>query len=213
MNLQGKKILITAGPTWVSIDSVRVISNIATGRTGILLAQEAAIRGARVTLVMGPCGECRLNKPVRLIRFQYFDELKKILTSRLRNNRYDIIIHSAAVSDFKPEYVSGRKLDSNRGHRLRLMPLFKLVVLIRRMGIGAKLVMFKLETGITDKALIYRAKSAREKNGADLIVANRLNPYRAFIINKENNQISARTKQDLAKKLIKVLFRNPETKR
>ena len=54
MSLKNKRILITAGPTWVAIDSVRVISNIATGETGILLAKRLSLQGAKVTLALGP---------------------------------------------------------------------------------------------------------------------------------------------------------------
>ncbi len=57
MSLNGKRILITAGPTWVPIDNVRVISNIATGTTGVLLAWQTSAQGAKVTLVLGPCEE------------------------------------------------------------------------------------------------------------------------------------------------------------
>ena len=123
---------------------------------------------------------------------------------QLRGKKYDIIIHSAAVSDFKAQYKLRGKLNSDRAHNLKLVPLEKLVVLIRRLVPKAKLVMFKLEAGITDKQLIRRALIARDKIGADLVVANRLNPYRAFIVdNKENIQV--KNKQELAKKLIRRL--------
>jgi len=205
MGLKGKKILITAGPTWVPIDDVRVISNVATGKTGILLAREAAVRRAEVTLVLGPGEEKAGGRLSRLIRFHFFSELQDILKRELKNKKYDIVIHSAAVSDFKPEYKLKGKLNSDKGCRLKLIPLEKLVVLIRRFAPKSILVMFKLELTVTDKTLIQRAKSARDMVGADMVVANRLSPYRAFIIDKENNQIKAQSRQELAKKLIKVL--------
>jgi phosphopantothenoylcysteine decarboxylase/phosphopantothenate--cysteine ligase len=208
MGLKGKKILITAGPTWVPIDDVRIISNVATGRTGILLAREAAVRRAEVTLVLGPGEERVRGKLSRLIRFRFFSELKDILKRELKNKKYDIVIHSAAVSDFKPDYKLKGKLNSDKGCRLKLIPLEKLVVLIRRFAPKSILVMFKLEPTVTDKTLIQRAKSSRDMVGADMVVANRLSPYRAFIIDKENNQIKAQSKQELAKKLIKVLLKD-----
>ena len=204
--------MITAGPTWVEIDSVRIISNIATGVTGVLLARQAAAQGARVTLVMGSCGEYNLNKSTRIIRFHFFNELKNILKRELKNNKYDIVIHSAAVSDFKPRKLRG-KINSAKGYDLELKPLPKIIYDIRRLARYAKLVMFKLEPGVSDKILINRAKEAGIKSGADLIVANRLNPYRAFIIDKEDNQIKAQSKQGLAKKLIKVLDQDLKPKR
>ena len=222
MGLKGKRILITAGPTWVPIDNVRVLSNIATGETGVLLARQAAAQGARVTLLIGPSGECNLNKSIQVIRLRFFNELKNILKRELKNNTYDIIIHSAAVSDFypvrkkfpkekrlsngfKPTYKLGGKLSSNRAHSLKLVPLEKLVVMIRHLAGKTKLVMFKLETAVTDRALIQRAKKAAKKVNADLVVANRLNPYRAFIIEKGGKQILVKNKQQLARRLVEIL--------
>ncbi len=223
MSLRGKRILVTAGSTWVSIDSVRVISNIATGKTGMLLTREAAARGARATLVLGPCCGYNLNKvcslgrkellyinkrlgkSIRIIHFHFFGELRNILKCELKNNRYDIVIHSAAVSDFKPEYKLRGKLSSDRGYRLKLIPSEKLIVLIRHLAPKAKLVIFKLESAVTKKTLIKRAKRARDMVGADIVVANRLNPYRAFIIDKEGNRTKVKNREQLAKKLIKLL--------
>ncbi len=205
MGLRGKRILITAGPTWVPIDDIRIISNVATGRTGILLAREAAVRRAEVTLVLGPGEERVRGKLSRLIRFRFFSELKDILQRELKNKKYDIVIHSAAVSDFKPKYKLRGKLNSDKGCRLKLIPLEKLVVLIRRFAVKSILVMFKLESTVTDKTLIQRAKSSRDMVGADMVVANRLNPYRAFIIDKEGNRTKVRNREQLAKKLIKLL--------
>ena len=71
MVLKNKNILITAGPTWVPIDRVRVISNIATGKTGILLAKSANKLGAKVTLVLGPVGEVGLEKEINVKRFYF----------------------------------------------------------------------------------------------------------------------------------------------
>ena len=65
--------------------------------------------------------------------------------------------------------------------------------------------MFKLEPDVGSQTLIQRAKSSGKKVGADLIVANRLNPYQAFIIGRNGSQISANSKQELVKKLVKAL--------
>ena len=97
MALKKKKILITAGPTWVAIDDVRVISNIATGTTGALIAAQARKLGLEVTLVCGPCELKICEAAVRVKRFTFFDELRALLRNELHRTRYDIIIHSAAV--------------------------------------------------------------------------------------------------------------------
>lgn len=206
--LKRKRILITAGPTWVAIDSVRVISNIASGETGILLAKEAAKRGAAVTLVLGPSGEAMLPKAIRVISFKFFDELKNIVISELKSKTYDAVIHSAAVSDFKPERITGGKISSGRIRSLKLLPLPKIIYAIRKLTPAAKLVMFKLEPGVCDSVLIKRAKSAMGRIRADFVVANQLNPYRAFILDNVGNKIPVKNKRDLAKKILKLITHN-----
>ncbi|MBU4346731.1 MAG: phosphopantothenoylcysteine decarboxylase [Candidatus Omnitrophica bacterium] len=200
--LKNKRILITAGPTWVPIDKVRVISNIASGQTGILLATVAKKLGARVTLFLGPVSANGLDKSIRIRRFRFFNELKEKLTKELRCSRYDAIIHSAAVADFKPASLVKGKIKSCKNYVLRLKLLPKIIQDIRRLAPGAKLVMFKLEPGVSDAALVQKAKSAQQKARADVMVANRINPYRAFIIDRLGNAVSVRSKKELAKKLI-----------
>ena len=98
--LAGKKILITAGPTWVPIDDVRVISNISSGEMGTLLAKEARACGMDVDLILGPVTYSEPLKGVRVTRFKYFDELLKLVSSTLARKPYDVILHAAAVSDY-----------------------------------------------------------------------------------------------------------------
>ena len=207
-NLKGKRILITAGPTWVSIDRVRVISNIATGRTGIMLAKKCAALGSRVTLLLGPVGDCTMPRSVKLIRFTFFDDLKEKIEQELALGRYDIIIHSAAVADFKPTHVYRGKIDSGRQLCVRLAPLPKIIEGIRNSCPESILVMFKLEPEVSDASLIRRARGAQEKVGADYCVANRLCPYRAFIIDSEGNRVVAKNKYDMVRKLCTILNLN-----
>ncbi len=205
-NLKNKRILITAGPTWVAIDSVRVISNIATGETGVLLAEKLQRLGAKVTLVLGPVGVCCLNRKINLMRFRFFNELRDIINKELRSKRYDAVIHSAAVSDFKPGQVIKGKIDSKKSYNLRLLPLPKISRDIRRLASKAKMIIFKLESGVSDETLIKRAKATQAKVNADFIVANRLNPYRAFIIDRKDNIVAIKTKNALAKELLKIII-------
>lgn len=203
-----KKILITAGPTWVAIDGVRVISNIATGETGTLLAEGLQNRGSRVTLLMGAAEICCLNKKIKVIRFRLFDELKDKIEKELRVNKYDIVIHSAAVSDFKPAQSIKGKINSGRPCNLKLLPLPKIIRDIRVLNPKAKLVIFKLECGIPDKTLIGRARKALATYRADLAIANAVSPrYKAFILDKKNVYFQVDSKKELAKKLITLLLK------
>ena len=229
--LKGKRILITAGPTWVAIDKVRVISNIATGETGILLAERLQDLGADVTLLLGPFPNevflrrvssgsrreteakttfgtyaCCLNRKIKLLRFKFFQELKDLINRQLGGGRkYDAIIHSAAVSDFRLKQCLRGKLDSNKIHSLKLIPLPKIIENIRRLAPHAKLIMFKLELGVSGAILIQRAKAAQLKLGTDFVVANRINPYRAFIIDRKGNTIPVKSKTELVERLLKIL--------
>jgi phosphopantothenoylcysteine decarboxylase/phosphopantothenate--cysteine ligase len=205
MSLKNKRILITSGPTWVSIDKVRVISNIATGETGILLAEEALRQGAKVTLFLGPVSVSYLPRPIRLVRFAFFKELKDRIKKELESGRYDLVIHSAAVSDFKPVKVARGKLGSGRRLSLELEPLPKIIDYIKKFAPRAKMVIFKLEAGLADATLISRALLARDKYKAEVIVANQLNPYRAFIIDKKDGIIKVKSKRELVKRLFQTL--------
>jgi phosphopantothenoylcysteine decarboxylase/phosphopantothenate--cysteine ligase len=205
MNLKNKKILITAGPTWVPIDKVRVISNIATGETGVLLAKKLQELGAKVTLLLGPVSLTPLNKKIRLINFKFFDELRWILKKELTLKKYDFIIHSAAVSDFKPTRIFKGKFDSRKPINLKLKLLPKLIADMRRLSPNAGLVMFKLGAAIRDSVLIEKAKAARQKAGAEIVVANRLNPYQAFIIDGKGGIVCVNNKRELVSKLVKKI--------
>lgn len=202
---KNKRVLVTAGPTWVPIDDVRVISNIATGETGILLARGLQGLGAKVTLLLGPVESSGVGKKIRLIRFRFFEELKNEIIKELRSNRYELVIHNAAVADFEPQRIVQGKLDSGSPYLLKLKPLPKIILLFRRYAPRAKIIMFKLESCVSDNILIQRAKTALLKAGADFIVANRINPYQAFIIDRKGRIARARTKGELVNKLLKPI--------
>ena len=205
-----KKILITAGPTWVAIDSVRVISNIATGETGILLAKEAAKKGAKVTLVLGPVGEVKIKtgKLIKVIRFRFFDELKKIIIRELKSHGYDAVIHSAAVSDFKPEKItSGKIISGIKKLKLNLLPTEKLIDLIRRIDKDLFLAGFKFEPSLKKEALLKETGRLLRRAGLDAAVANTIdnNAYRAYIVTKAGASGPLTNKRLMVKELIALI--------
>jgi len=133
MSLRNKRILISAGPTWVPIDSVRVLGNTASGETGILLADKLAGEGARVTLILGPSGMLPANKKVKVIRFHFFAELKKAIFRQLKAGRFDAFVHSAAVSDYLPEKIFPGKVGSGlKKWNIVLKPAPKLIDLVKK---------------------------------------------------------------------------------
>src|SRR5580698_10572903 len=94
------RVLITCGATWTPIDDVRVISNISSGEMGHLIAQSFRQKGAHVTIIEGPVTHTLEDKKIKFIKYRFFDELARILKQELVK-KYDIIVHAAAVSDFK----------------------------------------------------------------------------------------------------------------
>lgn len=204
MSLKNKRILITAGPTWVPIDDVRVLSNISSGETGILLAKEAKRQGAKVTLFLGPVSNNGLTG-INLIRFKFFAELKNKLTRELRQRKYDVILHAAAVSDFQPAARIKGKLSSAKKYNLKLSPLPKIIKIIKKIASPAKIVLFKFEPGASKETLLVKGRAVLKNSGAQLVVANCLVPYRAFIIDKKSGVTQAKNKKQLAQKLIEAL--------
>ena len=209
MTLKNKKVLITAGPTWVAIDKVRVISNVASGTTGILLAKEADRLGCKVTLILGPVGEADLKKAIKIKRFHYFDELHSLIRRELRTKKYDVVIHSAAVSDYKPKQLFfGKIKSSTKGLSLELEKTIKIVDKIKKYGPRVLLTIFKLELGLSKKEMLRRARGTMKIAKADLAVVNtfsKQSPYKALAIDKRRVFFMVSSKQALAKKLLSLI--------
>ena len=205
------KVLVTAGPTWVRIDRVRVLTNIFTGKTGFLIAKAFRDKGFRVTLLLGPSVFCPQDKKINIIRFKYFEELRNLIVRELKDKDYKAVIHSAAVSDFKPRRVYKGKIRSSRAElALKLRPTPKIIKDIRRERRDIFLVQFKLEVDKKREDLINVACDSLVKNNADLAVANDLEDfsglsYRAYIIDKNKNVTTVRTRKQLAHKLVEIL--------
>ncbi|MFA4888683.1 MAG: phosphopantothenoylcysteine decarboxylase [Candidatus Omnitrophota bacterium] len=209
MSLKNKRVLITAGPTWVPIDIVRVISNIATGETGILLAEKLLKKGAKVTLLLGPVNTCCIERRARVINFRFFDELKSCLKKELRARRYDIVVHSAAVSDYKPVHALRSKIrSSKKSWNIKLVQAPKLIEDLKTMQPGLRVAGFKFEPDLTHNALIKSGEKLLNNAGLDWVVANtnKNQSYCAYIIdNKRAISGPWRSKNDLADALVGCL--------
>ncbi|MCX5694644.1 MAG: hypothetical protein NT014_05955 [Candidatus Omnitrophica bacterium] len=189
MSLKGKRILITAGPTWIAIDRVRVISNLATGKTGFILADKFKKLGFKVTLLIGPVDFHSSLTGVRIIRFKYFTELAALLKKELSSKKYAAIIHAAAVADYRPREVVQRKFSSLRKcWRVNLVPTKKLVNRFKKYS-GLFTVGFKFEPDADKNQLIKKGQKLLKSAALDLVVANsnKKNTYRAYIMDKLNN--------------------------
>jgi len=169
--LHKKRILMTAGPTVEYIDPVRVITNLSSGKTGVLLASELVSAGAKVTLVYGPgtvpppAGAKVI--PVKTTK-EMFDAVKKEM-----NKKFDVVILAAAVADYTPEYYSRSKIASNKKNFvLRLKQTPKIIDYIKKWQKDVFLVGFKAETNLSKKKLEVSARKKMKESKADLIIAN-----------------------------------------
>lgn len=198
-------ILITAGATWVRIDSVRVITNIFSGRTGLFLAKLFASAGNSVTLLINPhCIGYRRVNGIITVYYRYFEEFELLIAEMLKNNRYDVIIHNAAVSDYKLTNSFGGKISSGQKKlKLCLVPTEKIIKKIRTMAKKSLLIQFKLEA--SRSKLINSAYESLRKNDSDLVVANYLEDvrsgYKGLLISKDKEVIAVNSKRDLFMKL------------
>ena len=109
--LRGARVLLTAGPTVEFVDPVRVISNVSSGRTGVLLGAELAAAGARVTMVYGS-GVHEPPKGVKTTRVETGAEMRTAVRSALGGARFDVIVMAAAVSDYAPARRRRTKIKS-----------------------------------------------------------------------------------------------------
>ena len=169
--LRGRRVLVTAGPTYEAIDPVRYIGNRSSGRMGFALASEAHRRGARVTLVAGPT---RIEPPAadELIRVRSAAEMHAAVMES--SGRADIIVMAAAVADYRPATPSSDKIAKTNAPlalRLERTPdiLAELGRLPSRQATGLPiLVGFAAETG----DVVAKAREKRTRKAIDLIVAN-----------------------------------------
>lgn len=200
-----KRILITAGPTWIRVDSVRVITTIFSGNTGIFLAKNFKKHGFRVTLIINSpyLNMAQLNG-VKVIPFKYFEDFKEKITKELKAGCYDTIIHNAAVSDYKLANVfKGKIASGKKSLTLKLTPAGKIIKIMRKLQKNATLIQFKLE--IKRKGLAKKAFKSLKENKSDFVVANALEDlksgYKSFMIDKVNNITPINSKNALFEKL------------
>ncbi len=169
-DFRGKNILVTAGPTREAIDPVRYISNPSTGKMGFAIARAAEQRGANVMLVTGPT-ELPPPANVRITRVETAAQMAEAVLDFMEHA--DIIIKTAAVSDYRPCSVSERKLKKNeRNLDLTLERTDDILREVGRRKAGQVLVGFAAETHDLES---YALQKLKEKN-LDLIVANRIGP-------------------------------------
>lgn len=206
-SLEGKTVLITAGPTYEAIDPVRFIGNHSSGKMGFSLAEEASKRGAKVILISGPSVQTLNNPDVELHKVTSAKEmLAKVFEFY---DTIDIGIASAAVADYAPKEVAQEKIKKNDENLT--IELVKNPDILKTMGERKThqfLVGFALETQNEEE----NAKGKLEKKNLDMIVLNSLRDEGAGFKNDTNKikiftktekkEFNLKSKDDVAKDIL-----------
>ena len=206
-DLAGRRIVVTAGPTWEPIDPVRFVGNRSTGKMGFAVAAEAFERGAAVTLVVGP-GTVEPPAGPALVRVTTADEMRRAVLDAAAEA--DAVVMAAAVADFRPETSADDKLKKDLGPpEVRLVPTPDILLGLKTAGLGSTggpvLVGFAAET--RDVEASGREKLRRK--GVQLLVANEVgredtgfgsDTNRAAILAADGEDVAMRewTKRELA---------------
>lgn len=227
-----KKYVITSGGISEKIDNVRKITNSSSGKLGMTIANHLLESKSDITIYY-VCSKNALrpsNKRVKIIEVVGTLDLKDKVESLLRNEKIDYFIHTMAVADYMVDYVTtldkmkksflnnsdmevikDTKISSYENNLvLVLKPTPKIISLIKKESPLTYLVGFKLLDGVSKKELIEVATRLRDKNKCDLVVANDLEDIRnkehkAYIIDKEDKVVEASDKEDIAKKLVRMM--------
>ena len=196
-SLEGRHILITAGPTYEKIDPVRFIGNYSSGKMGFALAEECYRRGARVTLVAGPVS-LSCSPGIERIDVESCDQMHAAATRVFPSCQAAVLC--AAVADFKPARVASAKINRGAGGlHIDLQPTHDIAASLGGMKQpGQRLVCFALETNDEEQ----HARAKLKKKNADFIVLNSTRiPGTTF--GTDDNQvaiISASGRRDYPKK-------------
>ena len=209
-DLQGKHIMITAGPTYEKIDPVRFIGNYSSGKMGYALAEECYRRGAEVTLISGPVS-LSCSEGIKRIDVESCKEMYEQATKAFPQQNAAILC--AAVADFKPENVAETKIKREKDDLLlRLKTTQDIASTLGKMKTSdQRIIAFALETNNEE----LNAKQKLEKKNADFIVMNSTrNPGSTFqsdenqitIIHKEGKkEYAKKPKTDVAKDIVDEL--------
>ena len=165
-DLAGKHVLVTAGPTREKIDPIRYITNHASGKMGYAIAEAARDRGAKVTLVSGPTS---LERPagVEFVAVESVQEMFDAVMQHLPES--DIVIKSAAVSDYRPKIVQEHKM--KKGDGPLVLELDKAPDILKTVG-ERKTKQFVVGFAAETQDVLKHAQSKIERKNLDMIVAN-----------------------------------------
>ncbi len=190
-DMQGLKVLVTAGPTQESLDPVRFLTNHSSGKMGYEIAEAAMLRGADVTLVSG---QTHLSPVpfVDMIKITSTEDMFNAVTSRADD--MDIIIKAAAVADYKPATFSDDKIKKKDNVDMSI-PLERTQDILKTLGANRKEGQFICGFSMETRDMIENSKAKLDKKNIDMIVANNLKDSGAGF-GVDTNKVTIITKDD-----------------
>ena len=206
-DLQGKKILVTAGPTQEAIDPVRYITNHSSGKMGYAIAKAAMLRGAEVTLVSG---RTAIEAPlfVNVVPIVTAKDMFEAVTGI--SNEQDIIIKAAAVADYRPAVVSSEKVKKKEGQMS--IELERTDDILKYLGENKREGQFLCGFSMETQNMISNSRAKLEKKNLDMVAANNVKEAGAgfqedtnvltLITQKEETSLPLMSKEDAANKLL-----------
>jgi phosphopantothenoylcysteine decarboxylase/phosphopantothenate--cysteine ligase len=214
LSLSGKKILITAGPTYERIDPVRFIGNFSSGKMGFALAEECASRGAEVILICGPTALSTSNSHIKRINVESAQEMYNECLKFFQE--VDAAILSAAVADYRPEIKSEQKIkrSDQENISINLVPNPDIAAALGKMKKPNQLLVgFALETNDEES----NAKAKMAKKNFDFIVLNSLkdegagfgfDTNKVSILSRNGNKetFGLKSKKEVAKDILNTIF-------
>jgi phosphopantothenoylcysteine decarboxylase/phosphopantothenate--cysteine ligase len=206
-DLVSKRILITSGSNAETIDPIRILTNRASGRTGVEIGLEAYRRGGEVTIVH----RHRIGLPFREVYAESAQEMLDAVLSELESG-YNALISAAAIADYTLD-PKEEKIKSGQNLVLRLKPTKKMIKEVRSAYPDLKIVGFKAETNVSDDELVKRATESMKSSELNYVVANDVGSggiggeeNRVLIIDREGRSTLVQGKKSLiARKIIDSL--------
>ncbi|WP_414470231.1 bifunctional phosphopantothenoylcysteine decarboxylase/phosphopantothenate--cysteine ligase CoaBC [Methanobacterium sp. ACI-7] len=167
--LDGKKVLVSAGATYEKIDEVRGITNRSSGKMGIEIAKEAFVRGADVTLIKGKM-TADIPNAFNVLEVESVSQMRDAVLKEVK--KHDVFISAAAVSDFIPKLEKQNKISSSEDIILKLEMAPKIIGKVKEINPKIFLVGFKAEYDLQREELIESARKRIEEHKIDLMIAN-----------------------------------------
>jgi phosphopantothenoylcysteine decarboxylase / phosphopantothenate---cysteine ligase len=211
--LQGKKVIVTAGPTYEMIDPVRFIGNFSSGKMGFALAEALANQGALVKLISGPTHLSIQHPHIEVMRVRSAQEMLETAVSEYADT--DITVLAAAVADYRPAQMASEKIKkASAALEIKLEPTPDIAAHLGQLKKGNQInVGFALETNNEEN----NAKSKLERKNFDMIVLNSLrnegagfgtdtNQVTIFYSDNKRKDFGLKTKKQVAEDIVNEII-------